>query len=147
MRPSSGPSRGAPRSASSCTRSAGRNPRRTERELFGPAERLLPVECRQCREELSARIDGEATRTAPAVDGHLSACAACRDWLGAGAPLTEPVRALAQAPVPDQAPAILAALADEAAASTAEAERAALRPWRAGLAAVAIAQLLMAAPV
>jgi predicted anti-sigma-YlaC factor YlaD len=51
------------------------------------------VECAECREALSARLDGEddpAERSA--VDEHLAGCEACAQWLDAAAEVTRMVR-------------------------------------------------------
>jgi predicted anti-sigma-YlaC factor YlaD len=51
------------------------------------------VKCEQCREELSARLDGEddpARR--PAVDAHVSECEECQQWSDDAAAVTRLIR-------------------------------------------------------
>lgn len=66
------------------------------------------VDCRTCREALSARIDGE-TEPVPAtlVDEHLEECAECRAWLTRAVDLSRSLRVREAAPVPDQTAAIM----------------------------------------
>jgi predicted anti-sigma-YlaC factor YlaD len=57
------------------------------------------VDCRGCREALSARLDGEdrpAERTR--ADDHLASCSACRDWLRDADALGRMVRAALPVP-------------------------------------------------
>ena len=51
------------------------------------------VRCEQCRESLSARLDGEAEPAGPnAVDAHLARCQACRRWSDDAAMVTRLAR-------------------------------------------------------
>nr|MDQ3916208.1 zf-HC2 domain-containing protein [Actinomycetota bacterium] len=78
--------------------------------------------CGWARVELSARLDGEAAgETAGALDAHLAGCASCRRH---GRELERVRRALRVQPagdVPDLAPAIMRAVAEDAAPAS---------PWR-----------------
>ncbi|MBL7629310.1 zf-HC2 domain-containing protein [Frankia nepalensis] len=71
------------------------------------------MDCIICREALSARIDGEAEPMDPtAVDQHLSACAACRDWHDRAVSLTRSLRLGPVFPTPDFTAAVLDAHTD-----------------------------------
>jgi uncharacterized protein YcnI/predicted anti-sigma-YlaC factor YlaD len=111
------------------------------------------MRCEQVREALSARIDGEAPGVAKTVlDGHLAGCPDCVTWRDHAERVTQVVRLQ-----PDQAPdltaAVLAAVARDHAGVGAAPRRtpAAWRPshavLRAAVAAVALAQALLALPV
>ena len=63
------------------------------------------MRCEECREGLSARLDGE---TEPAgVDRHLSGCADCQDWFSAAHKLRRSMRLRPAPPVPDLTEVIL----------------------------------------
>ncbi|MDT7802655.1 MAG: hypothetical protein QOI78_6088 [Actinomycetota bacterium] len=66
------------------------------------------MRCEECREGLSARLDGEAEPGPPgAVDRHLDGCAACREWF-TGAERLRRTMLLRPAPaVPDLTASIL----------------------------------------
>jgi len=66
------------------------------------------VRCEECREGLSARLDGETEPGPPgAVDRHLDGCAACREWF-TGAERLRRAMLLRPAPrVPDLTASIL----------------------------------------
>jgi predicted anti-sigma-YlaC factor YlaD len=69
------------------------------------------VGCDQYREALSAELDGEPPGVPEeALAGHLSDCSDCRGWFGQAARTTRLVRLAAAPPMPDLAPAVLAAL-------------------------------------
>jgi predicted anti-sigma-YlaC factor YlaD len=69
------------------------------------------VGCDQYREALSAELDGEPTGVSEEdLSGHLSGCPGCRDWFGQAARVTRLVRLAPATPIPDLAPAVLAAL-------------------------------------
>jgi predicted anti-sigma-YlaC factor YlaD len=69
------------------------------------------VGCDQYREALSADLDGEPTGVSEEdLSGHLSGCPGCREWFGQAARVTRLVRLAPATPVPDLAPAVLAAL-------------------------------------
>ncbi|MFI9007851.1 zf-HC2 domain-containing protein [Actinosynnema sp. NPDC053489] len=90
------------------------------------------MDCRTCREALSARLDGEAEPgTAAEVDGHLGQCADCSTWLVGAQALTRAIRVRPVEPAPDLVAAVLA---------DAPPRHVALAP-RLALAAVAIVQL------
>lgn len=96
---------------------------------------MTSVDCRTCREALSARIDGEAEpEPAEETDAHLAACAACRAWQARAAAMARTLRVREASPVPDLGDAILA---------TAPVDT---RGWwpRLGLGVVAVAQLTLA---
>ncbi|MFD4637803.1 zf-HC2 domain-containing protein [Lentzea sp. NPDC058436] len=66
------------------------------------------VECRTCREALSARLDGEPEGVpADQVDAHLDGCASCREWHDGAAALNRVLRVRPAARVPDLTAAIL----------------------------------------
>ncbi|WP_051399994.1 zf-HC2 domain-containing protein [Haloechinothrix halophila] len=66
--------------------------------------------CEECREQLSARLDGEETPGLRAeVDTHVAACAACREWQDAAARVTRLARMAVARPSPDLVDAVLAA--------------------------------------
>jgi predicted anti-sigma-YlaC factor YlaD len=66
------------------------------------------VKCEDCREALSARLDGEAEpMPARAVDRHVSTCADCRSWLVRAERLHRSLLLSAAPPVPDLTEAIL----------------------------------------
>ncbi|MPZ00017.1 MAG: hypothetical protein GEU97_18905 [Actinophytocola sp.] len=66
--------------------------------------------CEECREQLSARLDGEETPCLRAdVDAHLAACDACREWQDAAARVTRLARMAVARPGPDLVDAVLAA--------------------------------------
>jgi predicted anti-sigma-YlaC factor YlaD len=67
------------------------------------------VDCTQYREELSARMDGEALRVRPgALDAHVAACRACTSWLRAAEQVTRLARLAPAAPLADRTGEILA---------------------------------------
>lgn len=60
------------------------------------------VECTDCREALSAQLDGEDSAAQRAViDTHLAACAACRWFATEAARITQLARATVSPPQPD----------------------------------------------
>lgn len=104
------------------------------------------MDCRACREAISARLDGHDTDD-PTVDSHLAGCNECQAWRADAVALAHRVDLHMAEPVPDRSAAILAALAEESAAEEAVARNQALLPWRIGLAALGAVQLLLAVPV
>lgn len=67
------------------------------------------MDCTTCRENLSARIDGETEPAGTAlVDEHLGRCATCRAWLESATELSRPFRLELAAQIPDQTDVILA---------------------------------------
>jgi predicted anti-sigma-YlaC factor YlaD len=98
------------------------------------------VDCRSCREALSARLDGEAEPVPAAeTDAHLAQCPACTRWQASAQALTRTIRVRPVGPEPDLVDAVLAAAPEH----TAPPRHTALVP-RLALAAVAIAQLWLA---
>ncbi|MEY2465024.1 MAG: hypothetical protein QOH64_3162, partial [Acidimicrobiaceae bacterium] len=100
------------------------------------------MRCEECREAVSARLDGEASELdAAAADAHLVGCAECRAFEGSATALHRSLRVRPAEPVPDLTAAILAKV-------PAAAGRAApVREWpRYALFAVALTQLLLALP-
>jgi predicted anti-sigma-YlaC factor YlaD len=68
------------------------------------------VRCPDCRESLSARLDGEDDPgERAAVDAHLTRCAECRAWQDRAARVTRLARTGLVEPVPDLADAVLVA--------------------------------------
>ncbi|GAB3470050.1 zf-HC2 domain-containing protein [Actinophytocola sediminis] len=66
------------------------------------------MECANCREALSARIDGEDEPVpATSTDEHLRDCADCQQWYDRAIDLSRSLRVRAAAPVPDLSQAIL----------------------------------------
>ena len=104
------------------------------------------MDCERCREAVSARLDGHDDAE-PAVDEHLAGCVACQAWRADAVSLAHRVDLHLADPVPDRSAAILAALADEVVAEEKAAHDDALLPWRAGLVALGVVQLLLAVPV
>lgn len=98
------------------------------------------MDCRTCRESLSARLDGEDEGTDRAVvDRHLSTCAECRHFAAAAAAVHRSVRLQPAAVVPDLTHAILGRTRPE--------PQPARREWpRYVLLTVALTQLVLALP-
>jgi predicted anti-sigma-YlaC factor YlaD len=67
------------------------------------------MQCDECREILSAALDGEAERAVPEVEDHLAGCPACTAWEQEAAALHRSVRVRPAERVPDLTAAILAA--------------------------------------
>ncbi|MGH3421682.1 MAG: zf-HC2 domain-containing protein, partial [Streptosporangiaceae bacterium] len=66
------------------------------------------MDCTQCREALSARLDGEASPTeSGALDAHLASCAACCQFTADAAHLTRLARCAGATPTPDVAMALM----------------------------------------
>lgn len=60
------------------------------------------MDCTQCREALSARLDGEeSARESGAVDAHLAACAACCQFADDAAHVTSLARSTVATQAPD----------------------------------------------
>jgi Putative zinc-finger len=71
---------------------------------------MVGMDCQQCREAISARLDGEATEAeSVAVDVHLGWCADCRAALDRAEWVTRMARECAVEPGPDPATVLLAA--------------------------------------
>jgi len=100
---------------------------------------MASMDCRTCREALSAALDGEATPTErAAVDDHLATCDECRAWSADAAQVHRLVRLRPAEAVPDLAPAILA---------RAHPPNAGRGEWiRTALAVVALTELLLSVP-
>jgi predicted anti-sigma-YlaC factor YlaD len=100
------------------------------------------VKCSRIRESLSARLDGEEMALpATVADGHVAGCSACRSWLAAAADVSRRSRLEAPA-APDLVLPVLTAIR---AADGSGRPRSS--PARILLAALALAQLALAAPV
>jgi predicted anti-sigma-YlaC factor YlaD len=98
-------------------------------------------ECERYRLAISARLDGEDVGLEGAgLERHLASCARCRHFADEAAEFQESVSAVATEPTPDLTRTILTAIGAE--------HRPRLDPvgLRASLAAVGIAQLLLAVP-
>ncbi|MFD9892392.1 zf-HC2 domain-containing protein [Amycolatopsis sp. NPDC059027] len=94
------------------------------------------MRCEECREGLSARIDGETEPGPPgAVDRHLAGCVACRTWFADAERLNRGLLLRPAPPVPD----LTAAILDRAPAPSGEGW-----PLRIALGVVAVAQLALA---
>jgi predicted anti-sigma-YlaC factor YlaD len=73
------------------------------------------MRCEQCREALSARLDGEERpEHQAALDAHLQACAECRRWVDDAAHLTRLARMSVVTTVPEIGDEVLAALPEPA---------------------------------
>jgi len=69
--------------------------------------------CDECRELVSARLDGEpAGALAAAAEKHLSGCAACRGWARDAEVLGRRLRLRPADPVPDLSSAVVTAARD-----------------------------------
>jgi predicted anti-sigma-YlaC factor YlaD len=67
------------------------------------------MKCTDCREQLSARLDGEDDpRASTVVDRHLDACAACLQWYDDAARVTRLARTSVAQPTPDLVETVLA---------------------------------------
>lgn len=98
--------------------------------------------CDQYREALSADLDGEPPGLdAPVLQAHLDGCAGCRAWYARAGRVTRLARLATAEPLPDLAPAVLAA-----AAPLRPARRRGLAVARAALVVVAFMQALLAWP-
>lgn len=104
------------------------------------------MDCDRCREAVSARLDGRDGDD-PSVDEHLAGCAPCQRWRAEAVALAHRVDLHLAEPVPDRSSAILAALAGDLAVEEQAARDEALLPWRAGLIALGVVQLVLAVPV
>ncbi|GAA1237281.1 zf-HC2 domain-containing protein [Pseudonocardia alaniniphila] len=115
------------------------------------------LDCRQCREVVSARLDGEdppgGAAGAERAEAHLATCSACRAFVDDAAHITRLARTRPVEEVVDLTPALLEAWTDAAPVrERAAAERrrhARRRRWamdvvRAGLGLVALGQLSLA---
>ena len=68
------------------------------------------MDCAQCREALSARLDGEESEAErSAIDAHLATCAACRRFADDAARITRLARTAVATEAPDLVEAVLAA--------------------------------------
>jgi predicted anti-sigma-YlaC factor YlaD len=107
------------------------------------------MRCHECREILSARLDGApvADLEVTAADGHAGACADCRGWLDAAAVLHRAMRVRAVEPVPDLTGPILAAASPLPTRAALPARAPARYEWaRYVLFAVAVTRLVLALP-
>ncbi|WP_410640260.1 zf-HC2 domain-containing protein [Amycolatopsis sp. lyj-346] len=91
------------------------------------------MRCEECREALSARLDGEAEPVSP--DAHLASCAECREWSAGAERLRRTMLLRPAPPVPD----LTAAILERTPAPSGE-----RWGWRIALALVAIGQLGLA---
>jgi len=70
-----------------------------------PPSDYWTMRCEDCREALSARLDGEAEPASP--DEHLTSCAECRAWFAGAERLRRTMLLRPAPPVPDLTAAIL----------------------------------------
>lgn len=103
------------------------------------------MDCERCREAVSAWLDGHDDED-PSVDEHLASCVACQAWRADAVALAHQLDLHLADPVPDRSAAILAVLAADLAAEEKESRDEALLPWRVGLVALGVVQLLLAVP-
>lgn len=76
----------------------------------------MGMDCHECREIVSARLDGEDRPGEwDAARSHLAGCAACRRFAAAGEELRRTTRVVPAEPVPDLTAAVLAAVGDASA--------------------------------
>ena len=74
-----------------------------------PRDNLI-VDCKTCREALSARLDGEPEPVPAAwTDQHFRDCGACQSWHAQATIVTRALRVRSATPTPDLAEAVLAA--------------------------------------
>jgi predicted anti-sigma-YlaC factor YlaD len=98
------------------------------------------MDCTDARTAISARLDGEDLSTnAPVLDAHLRTCGACRAFESATGSMHRRLRLRPAEAVPDLSASIVAAIGP-----TVEDSR--VSGLRAGLAAVAVVQILVALP-
>jgi predicted anti-sigma-YlaC factor YlaD len=98
------------------------------------------MDCTDARTAISARLDGEEASTAtPGLGAHLRSCADCRHFEAATTAMHRRLRLRAAEPVPDLSASIVAAIGPEA-------DDGRVAGLRAGLAAVAVVQILIALP-
>jgi predicted anti-sigma-YlaC factor YlaD len=105
------------------------------------------MRCEDCRDAISAEMDGEDPGTEPgAVDRHLEGCAACRAFAERAAHVTRLARIRPAEQLPDLLPGLLAALdAGESPAAPPRGWRSVARDAvRVALAALAVGQLALA---
>ncbi|GAB3138673.1 zf-HC2 domain-containing protein [Micromonospora sonneratiae] len=109
--------------------------------------------CDKVRIALSARLDGEDPQApATVLDGHLTTCSGCRNWLARAEQVTRLVR-VRVADVPDLTATVLAAVAADPRAAAAERQRRAATAYgrrqilRVAVAVAAVAQLAVALPI
>ncbi|WP_104524722.1 zf-HC2 domain-containing protein [Blastococcus atacamensis] len=107
------------------------------------------MSCQNCREALSARLDGEPLGLpADELDGHLAACSDCAAWVRVAEVVTRRARLAPAPPVPDLTATVLAALPRELPGARAAARsRLAVTGLRLVLLAVGVAQAALAWPV
>lgn len=73
-----------------------------------PPSDYWTMRCEECREALSARLDGETEPGPPgAADRHLTGCAECREWFTGAERLRRAMLLRPAPPVPDLTAAIL----------------------------------------
>src|SRR5471030_822583 len=102
------------------------------------------MSCDQCRERVSAGLDGEASADErAAADAHLAGCGACRVWASEAQRLGRRLRVRIADPVPDLSSAVVAAAGDLRHQRRKARGRTAVRV---GLVVVAAAQLTLALP-
>jgi predicted anti-sigma-YlaC factor YlaD len=98
------------------------------------------MDCTDARTAISARLDGEEPSTvAPVLDAHLGSCADCRAFEATTTAMHRRLRLRPAEPVPDLSTSIVAAIGP-----TIDDSR--VSGLRAGLAAVAFVQILIALP-
>jgi predicted anti-sigma-YlaC factor YlaD len=105
------------------------------------------MRCEDCRDAISARMDGEDTGVEPGVvEHHLEGCAACRAFSERAAHVTRLTRIRPAEDLPDVLPGLLAALdAGESRPAPRRTRRSIARDAvRAALAALAVGQLALA---
>jgi predicted anti-sigma-YlaC factor YlaD len=105
------------------------------------------MRCEDCRDAISARMDGEDPGVEPGtVDRHLDGCAACRAFAERAAHVTRLARIRPAEELPDVLPGLLAALdAGESRPAPPRSRRSIARDAvRAALAALAVGQLALA---
>lgn len=106
------------------------------------------MDCEQCREAISARLDGEATALeSEAVHAHLAVCPGCRRWEDDVLRCSRVVLSGVAEPVPDLSAGILAAIAAiEAPASRWSRWRLDPTAARSALGVLGLLQLLLGVP-
>ena len=98
------------------------------------------MDCGDARNEISARLDDEATASARAdLDAHLGTCPTCRAYAAEAAAVHRSVRLRAAEPVPDLTAGILSAIGNDAVDPR-------VGSLRLGLVVVGVIQVLVALP-
>jgi predicted anti-sigma-YlaC factor YlaD len=115
---------------------------RATRELSGPPDALLGMDCVQAREAMSAQMDGEAAGVSESLlDAHVERCEGCQAWREAAFEVTRRSRMTGWTPPADLTTTILAGVGRRRFAGLGRRLRAVL------LVAAAVGQLILTIPL